>query len=91
MTFCVIPTKVQINWSKPNFYVSYVKGNKSISTKISQTFFLIQFYVPFDFFSSYEMGQSVGGRKRENPEKNHLAHPQAELGGLKPTLDTAVR
>ena len=26
------------------------------------------------------MGQSVGGRKREDPEKNHLAHPQAELG-----------
>ena len=31
-------------------------------------------------FSSNERGQSVGGRKRENPEKNHLAHPQAELG-----------
>ena len=31
---------------------------------------------PFqDYFSSYETGQSVGGRKRENPEKNHLAHP----------------
>ena len=44
-------------------------------------FFLIQFYVPFqDYFSSYEMGQSVGGRKREDPEKNHLAHPQAEHG-----------
>ena len=26
---------------------------------------------PFqDYFSSYETGQSVGGRKRENPEKN---------------------
>ena len=36
---------------------------------------------PFqDNFSSYETGQSVGGRKRENPGKNHLAHPQAELG-----------
>ena len=36
---------------------------------------------PFqDYFSSRETGQSVGGRKRENPEKNHLAHPQAELG-----------
>ena len=33
---------------------------------------------PFqDYFSSYETGQSVGGRKREDPEKNHLAHPQA--------------
>ena len=36
---------------------------------------------PFqDYFSSYETGQSVGGRKREDPEENHLAHPQAELG-----------
>ena len=38
---------------------------------------------PFqDYFSSYETGQSVGGRKQENPEKKkqHLAHPQAELG-----------
>ena len=33
-----------------------------------------------DYFSSYVTGQSAGGRKRENPEKNHLAHPQAELG-----------
>ena len=49
-------------------------------------FFFIQFNVPFqDYFSSYETSQSVGGapgvgRKRENPEKNHLTHPQAELG-----------
>ena len=36
---------------------------------------------PFqDYFSSFETGQSVGGQKQENPEKNHLAHPQAELG-----------
>ena len=36
---------------------------------------------PFqDYFSSYETGQSVGVRKRENSEKKHLAHPQAELG-----------
>ena len=44
-------------------------------------FFLIQFYVPFKIISAYiyETGQSVGGRKRESPEKNHLAHPQAEL------------
>ena len=33
---------------------------------------------PFqDYFSSYETGQSVDGRKWEDPEKNHLAHPQA--------------
>ena len=42
-------------------------------------FFLNSVLLPFqDYFSSYETGQSVGGRKRENPEKNHLAHPQAE-------------
>ena len=36
---------------------------------------------PFqDYFSSYETGQAVGGRKREIPEKKHLAHPQAEVG-----------
>ena len=42
------------------------------------------------------MGQSVGGRKWENPEKKHLAHPQAELGlshvaraGPEPTPDIA--
>ena len=44
-------------------------------------FFFNSVLRPFqDYFSSYETGQSVGGRKRENPEKNHLAHPQAELG-----------
>ena len=45
-------------------------------------FFLIQFYVPFKIISAHmrRTHQSVGGRKRENPEKNHLAHPQAELG-----------
>ena len=53
---------------------------------------------PFqDYFISYETGQSVGGRKRENPDKKHLTHPQAELGlacltcGLEPTPDTTVR
>ena len=36
---------------------------------------------PFqDYFSLYETGLSVGGRKRENPVKNHLEHPQSELG-----------
>ena len=44
-------------------------------------FFLNSVLRPFhDYFSSYETGQSVGGRKRENSEKKHLAHPQAELG-----------
>ena len=44
-------------------------------------FFLNSVLAPFqNYFSSYETGQSVVGRKRENPEKNHLARPQAELG-----------
>ena len=60
-------------------------------------FFLIQFYIPFKIILAHMRwaNQSVG-RKRENPEKNHLAHPQAELGlshigperVLEPTLDT---
>ena len=41
-------------------------------------FFFFSVLRPFqEYFSSYETGQSVGGRKLENPEKNH---PQAELG-----------
>ena len=50
----------------------------------SHSFFFFSFFFysvlrPFeDYFSSYETGQSVGGKKRENPEKNRLAHPQAE-------------
>ena len=44
-------------------------------------FFFNSVLRPFqDYFSSYETGQSVGGRKRENPEKSHLAHLQADLG-----------
>ena len=47
----------------------------------NQHFFLNLVLRPFqDYFSSNETGKSVGGRKRENPEGNHLAHPQAELG-----------
>ena len=38
---------------------------------------------PFqDYFSSYETDQSLGGRKRrkrEDPDKNHLAHPKKEF------------
>ena len=44
-------------------------------------FFFTSVLRPFqDYFSSYEMVQSVGGGKRDNPQKNHLTHPQAELG-----------
>ena len=60
---------------RSNFCISAVLG------PICMIFFLNSVLRPFqDYFSSYETGQSVGGRKRENPEKNHLAHPQAELG-----------
>ena len=62
-------------------------------------FFFIQLYVIFKVISAHmRWAKSVGERKRENPEKNHLAHPQAELGlshvasaRLEPTPDTAVR
>ena len=55
----------------PSFYMHF----------INFFFFFNSVLRPFqDYFSSYETGQSVGGRKRENPEKKHLAHPQAELG-----------
>ena len=44
-------------------------------------FFLIQFYVPFKIISAHmRRANQWVGRKRENPEKNHLTHPQAELG-----------
>ena len=44
-------------------------------------FFFYFFLQPFqDYFSSYETGQSVGGRKQGSPEKNHLVQPQTEFG-----------
>ena len=43
-------------------------------------FFLYNFRPVQDYFSSYETGKSVTGGKGENPEKNELAHPEAELG-----------
>ena len=42
-------------------------------------FFIFSFTSFQDYFSSHETDQSFGGRKRENPEKKHLAHPQAKL------------
>ena len=56
---------------------------KQLFYKIIQMHFFFFFSVlrPIqDYFNSYETGQSVGGRKRENPEKKHLAHSQTELG-----------
>ena len=61
------------------------------------SFLLNSILHPFqDYFSSNETAQSVGGQKRESPEKNHLAHPQAELGlsymwPVRASADTAVR
>ena len=43
---------------------------------VERTVFFIQFYVPFKLFHSYR----EVGRKPEYPGKNHLTHPQAELG-----------
>ena len=68
-----------------SLFPKYLHANFSIKhhSKGARFFFFFFFSVlrPFqDYFSSYETGQSVGGRKQENPEKNHLAHPQAELG-----------
>ena len=62
-------------------------------------FFFNSVLRPFkDYFSSYETSKSEGGRKREFPDINHLAHPQAERlvsrvasAGLEPTLNTTVR
>ena len=58
-----------------------IKYTDSTDTSHAILFYFYSVLRPFqDYFSSYETGQSVGGRKWENPEKNHLAHPQAELG-----------
>ena len=43
-------------------------------------FFLFSFTSLSSFFTHIETNQSVGGRKPEYPGKNHLTHPQAELG-----------
>ena len=52
-----------------------------LSEQIFFLYFFISVLRPFqDYCSSYETAQSVGGRKWENPEKNYLANPQAELG-----------
>ena len=43
--------------------------------------FFNQFYVPFKIISAHiRRANQYVGRKRETPEKKHLAHPQAELG-----------
>ena len=75
------------------------KGYNSTGMWYIYTVFFIHLYVPFKIISAHmrRANQKVG-RKWENPEKNHLAYLQAELGlshvarsGLEPTPDTAVR
>ena len=49
-------------------------------------FFSIPFYVPFKIISAHmRRANQLVGRKRENPEKNHLAHLQMK------TLDEIKR
>ena len=56
-----------------------VKKDNCYNTE--QIFFLNSVLRNFqDYFISYETGQSVGGRKQKNPEKNRMAHPQAVRG-----------
>ena len=62
-------------------------------------FFSIQLYVPIKIISTHmRRANQYVGRQQENPERNHLVHPQEELGlsqmwsaWLEPTPDTAVR
>ena len=63
-------------------------------------FFLNSVLRPFqDYFSSYETGQSVGGQKRENPEKKTPGTPVRRVwlvshvasAVLEPEPDTAIR
>ena len=70
-------------------YVVHQKGtiycNHALPRPFISAFFLNLVLRPFqDYFSSYETGQSVGGRKRENPEKNtwhtRLSHMWPERG-----------
>ena len=70
----------ELFWLIQLFPSDLPEGNSN-AFEIQIFFFLNSFLCPFkDYFSSYETGQSVCGQKRENPEKNLLAHPQAELG-----------
>ena len=72
-------SKVKLNYKL--FLVCVNTGKPTTSWIFIYFFFFNSVLPPFqDYFSSYETGQSVSGRKRENPEKKHLAHPQAELG-----------
>ena len=70
------------------------------SKNLNFSFFVNSALRPFqDYFSSYEMGQSVGGAKtggpREKPPGTPASRtwlvPHVARAGLEPTPDTAVR
>ena len=70
-----------------------------LSLKLS-SFFLNSVLRPFqDYFSSYEMGQSVGGAKTGEPREKSPDTPASRTwlvshvarAGLEPTPDIAVR
>ena len=50
----------------------------SVGMSCYQSFYSVKHPIQH-YFSSHETGQTVSGSKRENPEKKHLAQPQAEL------------
>ena len=55
--------------------------NKTVKSIIISLYFSIQFNVPFKIVSVHmRRANHSMERKRENPEKNHLTPPQAELG-----------
>ena len=99
MTEKLLTGMLNVNTNKQNLFLKcerYLGYSKLIINFFFFFFFLNSVLRPFqDYFSSYEMSQSVGGAKPGEAEKNHLAHPQAELGlshlasaGLEPTPDT---
>ena len=70
-----------LKWTEFTKFLSILNHKVTKSAFKSFIFFLKFSFMSLPrLFSSNETGQSVGGRKRESPEKNHLAHPQAELG-----------
>ena len=52
----------------------------TVRMKYSNLFFYWDFTAHQDYFTQSEPSQSLGGRKREIPERTPPGHPQAELG-----------
>ena len=59
---------------------------KTISNNTADYLFIVLFYLSFtahqDYFTHFEPSQSLGGRKREIPEKNHLTTSKQNLAYL---------